>query len=351
MAGDIYFNPYGASRRPIAIGQVKEGRFLPSRFQLIYVKYPELAKARQHKAPIFKVDGRYTKRTTVVFTGIHVNDVRSFDPIKSQFEADFLLWFRWDPDQNKKLNFEMTHGEVLSAKIREKYYHKESKNNFIAYSVTARMEGVFPLHDYPFDHQILKIRIKPKVKSKEDLILVTDIPDDSFLRRDLTFGQWEDERHVQFTSSKDFIWSYRNPKYGQKIFELDHSQFNYHLHLKRNVAQYVIKLLPLFVVLFGAYLIFFIDYEYVPSRYALGIITLLSAISAHNATKLEVGYLVRSDIFFLITYFLIVFSILETVIASTFFMKGQKKIAKRLDEATIVMFPILIVVALYHLID
>ncbi|MBF0588823.1 MAG: ABC transporter substrate-binding protein, partial [Magnetococcales bacterium] len=158
VAGDIYFNPYGASRRPVAIGQVKEGRFLPARFQLTYVKYPELAKARRHKSPIVKIDGRYAKRTTVVFTGIHVNDVRAFDPIESHFEADFLLWFRWDPDQNKKLNFEMTHGEVLNAKIREKYFDKKTRNNFIAYSVSARMEGVFPLHDFPFDQQILKIR-------------------------------------------------------------------------------------------------------------------------------------------------------------------------------------------------
>ncbi|MEO5363217.1 MAG: ABC transporter substrate-binding protein, partial [Magnetococcus sp. DMHC-8] len=233
IAGSIYFDSHGSSRRPIAIGEVKGGRFVPARFQFTYVKYPELVKTRKDTLRAFKMDGRFVRRTTVVFTGLHVNEIKSFDPVAGNFVADFLLWFRWDPDQNEKLNFEMTYGKVLAAAIREKYYDQATNNNFISYDVSAQLDGVFPLKEYPFDRQVLKIRIKPKVKHKEDLILVTDISDDSFLRKDLGLKAWKDVQHIQFTSENEGIWSYRNPKYNNKLFQMNNSQFNYQILLER----------------------------------------------------------------------------------------------------------------------
>ncbi|MBF0371228.1 MAG: ABC transporter substrate-binding protein [Magnetococcales bacterium] len=349
VSGPIYFNEEGASRRAIAMGQVIEGRYLPARFQLTAVKYPELEKARKQRSKAFQMGNTSMKRTTVVFTGLHVQEIKSFDPIDSNFVADFLLWFRWDPSQNKKLNFEMTHGKVLAAKVREKYFDKKTHNNFISYQVSARMEGQFPLHDYPFDRQILKIRIKPKVKNKEDLILVTDIPDDTFLRKHLDIRSWKDREHIHFTSGKEAIWSYRNPKYLGKLFQLDHSQYNYHIHLERDVYEYIIKLLPLTIIVLTAYSLFFINFEFTPSRFTVGITSMMSAMAFHNVNKLDVGYLVKSDIFFMMTYYLIFFSILETVLASSLHEKGKEEMAARLDHFSIVLYPVLIVFAVYQL--
>ena len=349
ISGPIHFNSAGSSRKPIAIGEVKGGRFVPARFQFTYAKYPELVKARKGRTRAFKIDGRFVKRTTVVFTGLHINEVKSFDPIAANFVADFLLWFRWDPNRNKKLNFEMTYGKVISAKIREKYYDQETNNNFISYDVTAQLEGVFPLHEYPFDKQALKIRIKPKVKTKEDLILVTDIADDSFLRKDLGIKGWKDYQHIQFTSNKPAIWSYRNPKYKRKLFQLEHSQFNYHILLERKSAQYIIKLLPLVVIVLVAYAIFFINFEYTPSRFTIGVTSLLSSMSFHNVNKVDVGYLVRIDIFFMMTYYFIFFAILETVVTSSLHTKGRPDLAAKVDAVSIIIYPCLMSIAIYTL--
>ncbi len=349
IGGPIYFDSHGSSRRPIAIGEVKGGKFVPARFQFTYVKYPELVKARKESTRAFKMDGRFVKRTTVVFTGLHVNEIKSFDPVAGNFVADFLLWFRWDPDQNEKLNFEMTYGKVLAAAIREKYYDQATNNNFISYDVSAQLDGVFPLKEYPFDQQVLKIRIKPKVKNKEDLILVTDISDDSFLRKDLGLKAWKDIQHIQFTSEQESIWSYRNPKYNNKLFQMNNSQFNYHVQLERKTDQYIIKLLPLLVLVLLAYAMFFINFEFTASRFTVGVTTLLSSMSFHNVNKVDVGYLVRIDTFFTTTYYFIFFAIIETVLASALHIKGRKPLAAKVDAAAIVIYPVLMLTMAWSL--
>ncbi|WP_130472411.1 ABC transporter substrate-binding protein [Candidatus Magnetaquicoccus inordinatus] len=349
IGGPIYFDSHGSSRRPIAIGEVKGGRFVPARFQFTYVKYPELVKARKDSVRAFKMDGRFVKRTTVVFTGLHVNEIKSFDPVAGNFVADFLLWFRWDPDQNEKLNFEMTYGKVLAAAIREKYYDQATNNNFISYDVSAQLDGVFPLKEYPFDRQVLKIRIKPKVKNKEDLILVTDISDDSFLRKDLGLKAWKDIQHIQFTSEQESIWSYRNPKYNNKLFQMNNSQFNYHVLLERKTDQYIIKLLPLLVLVLLAYAMFFINFEFTASRFTVGVTTLLSSMSFHNVNKVDVGYLVRIDTFFTTTYYFIFFAIIETVLASALHIKGRKPLAAKVDAVAIVIYPLLMLTMAWFL--
>ncbi|MBF0126222.1 MAG: ABC transporter substrate-binding protein [Magnetococcales bacterium] len=351
IAGDLHFNENGVSRRALSVGQVKQGRFMPARFQLTPVKYQELAKNRasQENSEIFTMDGRFMKRATVVYTGIYVDEIKAFNPVEGSFVADFNLWFRWDPGKNKNLDFEMTYGKVLTASVREKYFDEKSNNNFISYAVSSRMVDEFPLHEYPFDQQVLKIRIKPKLKTNEDLILVTDIDDDTLLRRKLDFATWKDMNHFQFTSSRDFLWSYRNPKYDQKLFTLDHSQYNYHVVMQRNVSAYVITLLPLMILVASAYVVFTIDFEWISSRYTVGITTMLSAMAYHNVNKLGVGYLVRGDLFFLFSYLLFFFTILETSVVGYFRKVKKVEIALRLDIISMILYPILVGASLVFL--
>ncbi|MEO5350419.1 MAG: ABC transporter substrate-binding protein [Magnetococcus sp. YQC-3] len=342
IAGELYFNEWGASRRSLWVGQVKHGRYIPARFQLTHVKYQELAKLRQKNPDIFYMDNQFMKRATVVYTGIHLNEIESFDPVAGNFVANFNLWFRWDPGKNKNLDFEMTYGKVLTAAVREKYFDKKTNNNFISYIVSARMVDYFPLHDYPFDKQILKIRIKPKLKTNEDLILVTDIDDDSFLTRKLDFGSWKDISHMQFTTQKGFLWSYRNPKYDNKLFMLDHSQYNYNVLMERKSSGYLIALLPLLVLVTSAYVIFSIGYDVLSTRYSVGITTMLSAMAYHNVNKLGVGYLVRGDLFFLFSYVLFFLAIVETAFVNYLCNIKKIEIAQEVDTVALVVYPLLV---------
>ncbi|MBF0283283.1 MAG: ABC transporter substrate-binding protein [Magnetococcales bacterium] len=357
IAGDLYFNSAGSTKRAIAIGQVKEGTYQPARFQITPVKFPELVRAQKDPGIVFYWDGRMMKRTTLVFTGLHVKEIREFDPIQGSFKADFLLWFRWDPNRNPKLSFEMTHGRVETVRIRDMHQDAVNKNNFIMYDVSATMKDNFNLEQYPFDKQTLRIRIMPKFSSnvefgkempEEDVMLITDISDDSYYKRKLDFGSWEDIGHIQFTGAKDYIWSYRSPKFNGNLYKLDHSIYSYNVHMQRKVTQFVVTLLPLLVIVVSAYLTFFISYEYVASRISLGITSMLSAMAFHGVNKIQVGYLVKSDVFFMLTYWLIFFSIMATVVGSAFHVRKQTAAANRVDTVFLVAYPFMLLgVVLY----
>ncbi|MBF0421848.1 MAG: ABC transporter substrate-binding protein [Magnetococcales bacterium] len=349
IAGDLYFNERSFSQRNLWVGQVKHGRYIPARFQLTHIKYQELAKMRQTDSDIFYFDNHFMKRATVVYTGIYIDEIETFDPVQGNFVANFNLWFRWDPGKNKNLDFEMTYGKVLTAAVREKYFDKKTNQNFISYSVSARMTDHFPLYYYPFDQQILKIRIKPKLKTNEDLILVTDIDDDSFLTKKLDFSAWKDINHMHFTNNKDFLWSYRNPKYDDKLFVLDHSQYNYHVLMRRESIGYLIAMLPLLVLATSAYVIFTVGYDVISTRYAMGMTTILSAMSYHNVNKLGVGYLVRGDLFFLFSYVLFFLAIVETAFVNYLVNQKEIELARRMDTMALILYPLIVIWILYFL--
>ena len=343
IAGNIFFNEAGSSRRKLSVGQVKNGRYIPARFQLTNVKYQELAKAQKRKNRIFSVDARYMKRATVVYTGIHVNEIKSFDPVEGNFVADFNLWFRWDPGQNKNLDFEMTHGKVLTATVREKYFDKKTNDNFISYAVSAKLVDHFALQSYPFDKQTLRIRIKPKLKTNEDLILVTDIDNDSFIRHPLDFSSWQDVDHLQFTSQKNFLWSYRNPKYDRKLFSLDHSQYNYHVIMQRKFSGYLIALLPLMVLVASAYVVYTLDFSVLSSRYSVAMTTMLSAMAYHNVNKLDIGYMVRGDMFFVSAYMLFFATLVETSFVGYLNNTDRTEMAKKIDQMALFVYPFAVI--------
>lgn len=346
IAGPIYFNDWGASRRSLWMGQVKHGRYLPARFQLTHVKYQELAKTKQMEKEVITLGGDFMKRATVVYTGIYVNEIKSFNPVEGSFVADFNLWFRWDPGKNKNLDFEMTYGKVLTAQVREKYFDSLNNNNFISYSVSALMTDNFPLQEYPFDQQTLRIRIKPKKKTNEDLILVTDNDNDDFLRRSLDFGSWQDIDHLQFTSNKTFLWSYRNPKYERKLFELDHSQYNYHVIMQRKSSGYLIAMLPLLVLVSIAFVTFTMDYGVIASRLGVSMTTTLSAMAFHSGNKIGVGYLVKGDIFFLSSYVLFFCVVIETTIVNYLTTIDKKTLAVQIDQVAMIVYPTAVITIL-----
>ncbi|MEO5355381.1 MAG: hypothetical protein H7835_19510, partial [Magnetococcus sp. XQGC-1] len=115
--------------------------------------------------------------------------------------------------------------------------------------------------------------------------------------------------------------------------------------------QYIIKLLPLLVLVLLAYAMFFINFEFTASRFTVGVTTLLSSMSFHNVNKVDVGYLVRIDTFFMMTYYFIFFAIIETVIASALHIKGKRPLAAKVDAVAIVVYPVLMVgtaIVLFH---
>ncbi len=338
IGGAIHFDTRGVNQRPLFMGRIQDGRFIPARQQLLPVKYPEQYVADQREGELFEFEGRFMKKSAVVFVGIRVDQIISFDTNAGTFTGDFKLWFRWFGDS--EVDFELVGAKTLDQKVVEKYRDDKTGDNYIAYAIQAQYNGSFPMHDYPLDRQTLKIQLRSKSNSIEEVVFVTDNTEGIIPQKQMNFDTWLDQGHTPFVDADSRTTSFRNPLYGQKPYVTDYSLFSYNILLQRDVFQYVISYFPLIIIILISAMVFYIDRENIDTRIALGITSLLSAMAFQmSQTDINVGYLIKTDVFFIITYILIFVSIIESVAVAY-------ATDNRLDRIFRYFYPLLMVVSI-----
>ena len=346
IGGNIYFDHKGANQRLIAIGQVRKGKYFPARFQFSNVKYPHLYEDLEQSGQLFELNNEIMKRRLVVYTGIYVEEIEEFNIEHSNFKVNFNLWFQWHGSLRKKIEFDIVDGIIDHIEEIETYHNESLSDHYLAYKIEARIKDEFPLYDYPLDHQTLRIRIIPKTDSTESLIFAPDLSNPILTKTNLDFGIWENYKNIAYVSKIAKFLSFQNPKYEDGMLNLDYSVFNYDMNLKRKIKQYILKFLPLLLLLLVSSSIFFITSTMLASRIAISITTLLSSMAFHmsQASHLgNVGYTTKVDEFFIITYFLIFVTIAENVTVGYLKDKQKDNICKRVDIVSRYIYPLLIV--------
>ncbi|RME76068.1 MAG: TAXI family TRAP transporter solute-binding subunit [Planctomycetota bacterium] len=297
-----------------------------------------------------------------VYTSLYLLAVSNLDIKNGSYTMDFYLWFRWKGrlgEKDDELAFEVINGQIERAELQavERY----GGWTYLAYRVVANMRGNFPLHRYPFDHQVLAIQIEPPDYGSTELEFV---PDDHHLDgspRDLrkealhpglTISDWRIEdvrqRAYPFLYPTDFGSPYeatqgRTP-YSRYVFELE---------LGRVLVPYVVKsILPLTIIVAMSFVVFFIDPREFEVQAGIVITALLSCVAFHisQADALpEVGYLVTADKFFLVSYLVIFFALVEVVLENHFFHSRGREAAQRIDRWARVLFPLGFVVPVAYI--
>ncbi|KPA18213.1 branched chain amino acid ABC transporter (substrate-binding protein) [Candidatus Magnetomorum sp. HK-1] len=344
IGGKIYFDDKGACRRLITIGQVQHREYFPAKFQLTDIKYPQLYRDSNKKEALFELNHTIMKRRSVIYTGINVQEIEEFDIGQSVFKATFNLWFRWHCDKRKEIDFELVDGNIEKIEQIDSY-HREN-NHYLAYQIEARINDDFPLYDYPLDHQILSIRIKPRNASIEDLIFVADMKDSNFTQPHLDFSVWNNYKNINFVDVESRYLSFRNPRYNQKILSQNYSVFHYDIYLKRYLKQYILKFFPLLILILVSSTIFFMPTTILPSRIALSITTLLSSMAFHMSQSVylgKIGYTTKVDEFFIITYFLIFITITENVVIGYLKESEKESVCIALDRVSRYLYPLLVI--------
>ena len=346
IGGDIYFDHKGANRRLIAIGQVRKGEYFPAKFQFSNVKYPHIYENLKKSGQLFELNNNIMKRRLVVYTGIFVQEIEEFNITDANFKVNFNLWFQWHGDSRKEIAFDLVDGVIDQVELVETYHNESSGDHYLAYRIKSFIKDEFPLFDYPLDHQTLQIRIMPRSDSIESMIFVPDLTNPILTKANLDFGTWENYKNIAYVNKKTKYLSFQNPKYKQGMLSLDYSVFHYDMHLKRRLKQYILKFLPLLLLLLVSSSIFFITSTMLASRIAISITTLLSSMAFHMSQSSHlgnVGYTTKVDEFFIITYFLIFITITENV-AVGYLKDIQKDTAcKRVDLVSRFIYPLLIV--------
>lgn len=368
VTGRIYFNEHGNVVKPFPFGVYLQGKLISAPVQLKPIVNPEAVvdlREKLEEGKILAVDDHFMYKTTVVYTGIDINEISNIDPRNGAFHADFYIWFRHrGPLDYSKIEFLNAAKDIhLIDPIMKMAIDDTS---YSAYGIKGDFKEEFTFRDYPFDSQTLNIRFRHKRLDSNGLLFVAD---DIGMQRDGGLpqvessrehsildpvGEWHLQKVMVFSDISATDSTLGNPRMFNATADTDinYSRFNVVTEIKRNAKNYILNnLIPLFIIILLGYAMLYISPQGPPfvARMNLGVTALLTAIilSVKASSQLpNIGYLVALDFIYFATYALILSGIIISVAELIAFLKRKNILAKRLEMFGRVFQPLFFLTAI-----
>ena len=268
--------------------------------------------------------------------GVYLNRVINLDLKQNTYWMDFYLWFRWkgDIDPSETYEFMNSFEKWGETNVSEKEEVRELANGwkYKEFHVETQLHNPFHFGPYPLDKQTLRLRIEDKSNNNKVLQYVPDATNSSY-NPDIFIPGWKaDSYHVsldQRVYPTNFGLVGQTPEaYSQINVDLSISRHPQHLHMFK-------LFLPVAIILVMVFVVFFIPISFFESRVEIAITGLLSLIALQmvlNETLPPVGYLTLTDKIYNFSYFMVMCSLIETVIIH-FYFKRNEELSRQMDRA------------------
>lgn len=335
ITGKIFFNEDHNLEQPMAMGIFENDQFISASTQLYSISFSELPndyRSRIEAGEIIRIRNRYFGKTRIVYVGIDVNEFDELDVDgEHTYLADFYLWFRY---QGELLNYEdikfdnMVGSSGLGDAIETKEF--DNGTHYTLFKVRNTFRNSFNLRDYPFDKQLLIVKLRHTALERKDLIFVTDflglgdISAES-IRNTLeqarafeTITDWKPTTGYFFADTVTDFGTRGDPTLFDNKSEIEHSRFNAGIEVRRNVVGFTSKtMMPVFWILVLAYLGLFLPGREFDTITGLMTGTVLSVVFFHVdlSGRLNVGYTVALDYAFYAIYALLATELFLSIIA------------------------------------
>lgn len=326
----------------------------------VYLK-PMIAHSQEKKEVVKVTYGLFLKKVVPNFK-------------EGTFYAEFYWWIKFKNDSTTSgwnnddiINIEYVNAcqsEIgnSTAEIQEKKIIGENEFYFTGYH-----QGDFYFNpdysSYPFDIQTLNITIENSLIPSNELVFKIDTT--SFIESGADkkfFGLSNDLLTVKTTnfnisrSEISTLMGLYNSNFGDPEFpsQSSYSRLNVGVFINRSFVPFITKLIiPLAIILFLVYFVFFIPPDKIDIAAGLTVTSLLSAIAFQlsvNSDLPEIGYIIYVDKVFYSCYFLIAISMAESLYTFYLDKSGDEKkmrLAERVDIASRFLFPVIFVASIY----
>jgi hypothetical protein len=321
-----------------------------------------LPASAQKKEPIKVIYGIFIKKVVPDFKN-------------SMFYAEFYWWAnftndsvatQWSNSDVMNLEYINAHESSIEASSEEVLERREIGEN--RYYVTGYHQGNFYFNPdftlYPFDKQQLNIQIENTLIPYDDLVIIPDTA--SYISGRMERHLWAlskdviSNKSVSYKISKTEISTgtgIYNSNFGDPDFPSvsEYSRINLSVIIDRAFTPFITKLIiPLGIILFLVYFVFFIPADKIDMAAALTVTSLLSAIAFQlsvNSDLPEIGYIIYVDKIFYTCYMLIALSMAESL--WTFYLdysgdEKKKRLAIRIDLISRFLFPLIFILSLFY---
>ena len=332
VTGDLYFDQYRNSVKTIPVGVFQNGEAINALEQ--FQPIPDLRRVdhlleEALNNQIIHVNGRFMRRTQVVYTGIDFNELTDLNAKDGTFKADFYLWFRFRDkfDENKIDFLNATTPIDLGKPIVESVADDaQGKITTKTYRVRGRFKINMNFASYPFDKQQLSIRFRHASLTREKLIYVVDtlglqvkqLGTDGILgkfarNKVFSIGGWAVEQITLFQNVKKNDSTLGISQAFGSQQRIEYSQFNAEVGVQRLVLSFVLKnLLPIVFLVVLGYATFFIPIPTTgfPVRMGLGTNMIVTTSLFHlrlSSNIPDIDYIVLIEYVFYCVYLLAIF--------------------------------------------
>ena len=185
-----------------------------------------------------------------------------------------------------------------------------------------------------------------KTKDANQLMLVKDTSNLNHAPITAIYPEeWTYARRVDFSGTYDELSSFGDPGYTGSHTATQFSVYETNIVLDRIVFPYLFKLfLPLLMMIVISMFVFLVPEEYFDARLTLVMTALLSVLVFHMSqgdTLPAVGYMVKADQYFIISYVVLFTLILLTIGVNMLMSQGKAELSQSIFRvASYVIIPL-----------
>jgi hypothetical protein len=293
---------------------------------------------------------------TAIRAAIFIFDLIDIDTKKQQFELDLFLEAEWKDERlgemvrKKGLRVCQTPGgsiwdpdmfivnsrnlSILMPRVL--YVHANG-----TVEAESRIIGIFGAHfdlsDFPLDSQTLPLRFISTKYGPDDLYIIFEGTGSEEV---FSEAGWEASlgRMEPGVYEMDLI-EHSDGKEAKKM-----ASFIYEIKAKRRIMYYVWKVIvPLCVIVFASWAIFWIDPTHIGVQTGIGtamLLTIVAFLFSLERLLPKIDYLSRMDIFVYSSLVFVFFAFLQGLITCSIAAYGKEHLARRIDWWSRIAFPL-----------
>ena len=315
--------------------------------------------ATENKLGTFSEVGIPPAGSQIVTVGFYPRSAYDIDMADSTFHLHTYIWMRWkgtiDPTETLELINAVDQSDMIKKNILKKPAIQSDGSKYQIMDVESRFNHTFLLDKFPLDSHKLSILLEDTSHGLNQIFYVIDYKNSGYGAL-LNIPGWLLNNWNAEILSHDYGTSFGDDKgvAGGSIY----STARFDINISRPESYFYWKLLlPLTIVLCGAWIVLLLEPSQIEVRTGLPATALLTTVflqQSYSDHLPQVGYLVLMDKFYVLAYSLIFITLVRVIFTGTSFDSKNTDVKhtiriKRGDRVLLILQITVFVIALFAL--
>jgi ABC-type branched-subunit amino acid transport system substrate-binding protein len=290
---------------------------------------------------LIMIDKEAFYKVMAVYAGIDIYRFNNVDAKASKFDVDFFLWLKWQGDLDpEEFVFANQDGKINKALIASNFDPKKldqaPTERYAAYKASGKFIYSFDMKMFPFDEQFLPMNFLHQSKNANEIMLVADR---NFINKstikEIYPQEWQYKNKDDFSGSFTYGTDFGRKENSSASDFTEFSTYKVSINLKRILFFYILTIFFMLFVTMGINFLTFVgpveDYKDKKNRSLLLFVALVGFHVAMSKSLPQVGYLMRADLFMVVTYAIVCAQIAIAFIVGRYVLAGNKELATHIN--------------------